>query len=550
MSDAIRRFVVLCLATLCFALPGWSDTHVFEIETLNPGLPAPGDTVDLRTPHGAMATLIDNVEEGRLISAAHALDLSDLAPQIQAEKGPELARMLVSVFERRVIIPWGDLLQRPDGLDANAAQQNVTAGEPRRALLLATVDGPKRAAAIRLERVSDGTTDPVWLISRETVAQIPALYALHGPSAFEEMLPDWLKQRSVFGLYVWELVALPLMIFAAYVVGRGIYLLFRVLSRRADGWWSTLALSALRWPGLIAAVTTVFLLATKYLFVFSGGITTILLPLIVIGYVTAALMFGLQLIDATLRQMVSFDMTDLSDHGRTSSRSLATALTAARRLIVVIALVIAVGFILSSARLYNSLGVSLLASAGAITLILGFAARSVLGNMLASLQIAINRSARIGDQIEYDGVWATVERIHFTFVQLKVWNGDRLVVPVEHFVSDNFVNYTLENTEQIRTVKMTLAQTADLDAMRDRFHQIVAEEECVYDQDAAQMLVYSQDAFGQVVRFQFPTTNPNDGWEAECRIREALMKAAQELHGANDRAMLPRGGLDDMSDPA
>ena len=59
----------------------------------------------------------------------------------------------------------------------------------------------------------------------------------------------------------------------------------------------------------------------------------------------------------------------------------------------------ALGFVLTSINSFQSLGLSLLASAGAVTVVLGFAAREVLGNILASVQIALNRSARIGDQL-------------------------------------------------------------------------------------------------------------------------------------------------------
>ncbi len=36
-----------------------------------------------------------------------------------------------------------------------------------------------------------------------------------------------------------------------------------------------------------------------------------------------------------------------------------------------------------------------------MTIVLGFAARNVLGNIMASLQIALNQSARVGDRVVY-----------------------------------------------------------------------------------------------------------------------------------------------------
>ena len=305
-------------------------------------------------------------------------------------------------------------------------------------------------------------------------------------------------------------------------------------------------LDSMRWPSVIAIVTTVLLVSTNWIFTFSGPISTVMQPLILIGYIIALLMFGLRLIDTVMSQFITFDMSELSGHDRDESRSLATGMAAVRRALIVVAVMVSLGIILTSTQLFGALGLSILASAGALTLILGFAARPVLGNIMASLQIAINRSARIGDQIEYEGQWCTVERIHFTFVQLKIWNGDRLVVPVEHFVSDSFINYTMTEVAQTRVVKLTLAHSVDLAAMRERFKTLVAEQEGVTDPDEAMMLAISHDAFGVVVRFQFPCADPNSGWITECELREKLVTAAQELD-TRERPALPQNHMDDIS---
>ena len=119
---------------------------------------------------------------------------------------------------------------------------------------------------------------------------------------------------------------------------------------------------------------------------------------------------------------------------------------------LVFAVIIGLGVLLHELHLFRTVGLSLLASAGVIGLVLGFAAREVLGNILASLQIALNRSARIGDQVIFDDRWCTVERIHFTYVQLRIWTGNRYVVPVAHFVSEPFENLTMVEPEMMRVV--------------------------------------------------------------------------------------------------
>ncbi|WP_099826459.1 mechanosensitive ion channel family protein [Oceaniglobus indicus] len=546
----MRRFILMLAALAAIAWAparGLAQDPWFEIDSLNPGLPPPAETVNRRTAYSAMETFIDSVEAGRSMDAAHVLNLADVPEERQATVGPELANRLGRLMDRNVLIPWRRLLDRPDNLDARASGDSATAGSARQSILISYVDGPRREVEIRLNRVKPPNGDPVWVFSRETVNRIDTLYAIHGPTRLERMLPEHLRREAIWGLAWWELIALPLLLALAALAGWSSYRMFEWRSRKADGGWQTAALHALRWPSVIAVVTSVVWIATGSLVVFSGPISAVMNPLIVIGYVLAFMLFALQMIDTAMRRFVTFDMGELSEHGRDDSRTLATAMSAARRVLVILATVVSVGIVLSAAQLSSRLGLSLLASAGALTLILGFAARRVLGNILASMQIMLNRSARIGDQINFEGQWCTVERIHFTFVQLKVWNGDRLVVPVERFVSDSFLSYTLAQTSQVRTIRITLAHSADLDAVREAFNAIVRDHDGVSDPDNAQMKMVDQDAFGPVARFQIPVENPDVGWAAECEVREALLSKLQQMDRDADHPILPRATFDDVT---
>ncbi|MFX8692416.1 mechanosensitive ion channel domain-containing protein, partial [Acinetobacter baumannii] len=76
-----------------------------------------------------------------------------------------------------------------------------------------------------------------------------------------------------------------------------------------------------------------------------------------------------------------------------------------------------IGFLgLSSALMtfpsVRQLGTSLLASAGVAGLIVGFAAKPVLSNMLAGLQIALTQPIRIEDVVIIENEWGWVEEIN------------------------------------------------------------------------------------------------------------------------------------------
>ncbi|EKE43558.1 hypothetical protein OCGS_2290 [Oceaniovalibus guishaninsula JLT2003] len=544
--------VVLCLAGTVAAAQqsdagdGPRGTW-FVLDTLNAGLPAPDGRIDRDTPQGAVESYLDALGDGDSLLAAHMLNLNGIPRDAQASVGPRLARQLQTILERRAILSWRALLERPDALDSQQSSNAALAGQPRRSLLLGVLELQNREVAIRLNRVRVGDSDPVWVFSERTVSQIPRLYAAHGPSPLERALPESLKAKTPIGLRVWEVIGIPVVIVLAVIVGRLVHRPFAALEYRVGQGWPRMVARSLHWPLVIAAVTTVILTAGLHVFTVSGIVASVLTPLVVIGYVVAVLLFLVEVIDTILEYIVTFDTDRLEDRDNSDYRTLATVLSGGRRLLIVIVLLVGLGVVLSEANVFRSLGFSLLASAGALTVIFGFAGRQVLGNIMASLQIALNRSARIGDQVIYEGHWCTVERIHFTYVQLKIWTGNRLVVPVSRFVSDDFENWTHSDAAMTVTFKLTLAHKADLDALRDSFHKAVADDPDVTDADAAKMIVYSQDAFGPVVRFQAPAADPKSGWAMECRLREAVLAAARRIEDETGRPMLPQGGLDDMA---
>ena len=545
------RFLIFVVA-LALAVPVAAQDQSgppgtwFPVEALNTGLGPLPDDMSIRTPQGAVESFLDAIADDRPQDAAHVLDLSEIPPDAQAERGAELAAKFAVVLKRRAILSYSALLERPDALDAAQSSSAALAGEPRRSLLIGVLEKGDSEAAIRLNRIRPADGDPVWVFSRRTVSQIPALYALYGPSRFEQALPNWLVQKTILGTRVFETIGLPITLILAGFAGRITFLLFRSLARRASGYWSRTALRAIRWPSILIVTTTVVLVAALKIFTVSGTVASILTPVTLIGYVVAVMLFAMTLLDTALDRIVTFDADNLADPDNSTVRAQATLMTGARRVLMVGGIVIGTGIVLASANVFRSLGFSLLASAGAVTLIVGFAAQHILGNILASLQISLNRSARIGDQIIFEGQFCTVERIHFTYVQLKKWNANRLVVPVSYFLSDTFESWSLVDASMICSAEITLAQRADIDTLRDRFMAICKEDEFVTDSSGCTVVILSQDAFGIVARFQFPVDDPNQTWATECRVREAILTAAQALEEETENPVLPQGSLDDM----
>jgi small-conductance mechanosensitive channel len=515
----------------------------YEVPTLNEGLGPPPEDLNRATPQGAMESFLDAAERGDFVAAAHLLNLNEIAPEQQAERGRVLAAQFHVVVERQAMISWRSLLERPDALDAGAATEDAMAGEPRRSILIGVLDLADRETAIRLNRVRPGDGEPVWVFSARTVEMIPLLYDRYGPSRYERVLPDWAKAEVVWGLSWWEIAGVPLFVMLAALAGWGSFRLLGYLARVTSGRWAGTILTALRWPAVTVIVVTVISVAGSRFFVLTGTVATLLEPLVVGGYAFAILLFLLHLIDVVMERITTFDVNELMAPDRGTSRSTATFLSGLRRGLIVAFVLITAVAVVNATNLFRTMGFSPLASAGVLTLIFGFAARHVLGNIVASMQIALNNSARIGDQVYFEDQWCTVEKIYFTYVQLLRWDGVRLIVPVSEFLGDTFVNLTKSETGMIRTVVLTLANEFDITQLKDEFRTLVHDRDDIVEKEAAAVRVLAQDAIGQQVRFQFNVADPSSGWIAECEMREALIAAAraQERQG---HTVFPEAAVD------
>ncbi|WP_163849610.1 mechanosensitive ion channel family protein [Pseudooceanicola aestuarii] len=546
LRPVLAALVLLLVSLLAAVLPAAAQDGKaglwFERDTLNAGLGPTPEIVRRETPQSAVESFLALTAAGEDAAAAHILDLSHLSPEERRESGPALAAALKTVIERRVILDWHRLPDTPDAVSPQPTQNDPLAGEPRRSLRLWIVERDDRPVSLRLDRIKVPGADPVWVFSRQSVENIPALYDLYGPSDLERALPEALQRETIFSLRGWELIALPLLILASGGLGWAINRGLSIAAARSRRDITTEILRSLRTPAVIFAITFVIGLTTERVFVFSGRISTMLSPAVITGYVLAALIFLMNVVDVLVDRLVVKQDEDLSSREQEQRRGLATHVTAWRRGLSVVIFLAGVGFILTSANVFRTLGFSLIGTAGIATVILGFAGRDILSNILSSMQIALNQSARIGDTVLFRGYWCVVERINFTYVQLRVWDRTRLVVPVRQFVDEPFENWTMMTQELHRTIKLRLGHSVDLDRLRELFWSVAMEEDqgdLLDDTEALNVYMADQDVHGAEIWFILPCNDANTAWQYTCRVRERLMRGIARIE-ETDPGYLPQ----------
>jgi small-conductance mechanosensitive channel len=100
------------------------------------------------------------------------------------------------------------------------------------------------------------------------------------------------------------------------------------------------------------------------------------------------------------------------------------------RAVDVLVVIVTVGAALMCFEAVRQYGVSLFASAGVAGIIAGLAARPVLSNLFAGVQLAMTQPIRIDDAVIVENEWGTIEEITATYVVVRLWDWRRMIVPL------------------------------------------------------------------------------------------------------------------------
>lgn len=526
----------------------------WEIDALNPSLPPPPAWLDRETPRTTLDAFMDAGARDDFAVAMHMMDFGGLFEEPTPGEARELARKLHEVMDRKVWIDWTGLPDRPDAVDVTAAGNSPFAGQPRKGLRIGFLEVEERPVSIWLFRVKPKDEAPVWIFAEQTVAMTEALHERFGPKEFEERLPAWSKRKGLFGLPLWELIGTPLILAVAVLAGVLAYKIVGVARRpfRKRPWMNHIVERARTPVALLVGAGLVWWL-TSSLLTFSGPLDAILEPVLLTLIVVAVTLAVLRAIDVVLRVFTERYVSDVSEEANQESRRLLTNLSVVRRLIILVAFLVGAGALFIQLNLSETLGLSLLASAGVITLILGFAAQTVLGNILSSIQIAIAKPIRIGDAVFYEGAWGYIEEINYTYVLIRIWDERRFVVPVQYFVSHPFENWSIRNPGLIKPVELKLDYRTDVEELRRVFDEMLREEEDWDGEQEPKILVIAQDEEAMTVRFYLSAKDSSAAWDLHCRIREKILAhvsetAAKEALPRQRIVNLGKGGGQDEGD--
>ncbi len=494
----------------------------YEAEDLDPALTEDDRFSNLVTPRGLLSTFLQLADQHRFDEAGLGLKLDPSGPTGERYSRAALAKMLAGVIHRRVVVDWASLPDRPDGMNINLPSNHPFAGKPRRTLEIAELSADGRPITISISRYKPENGEAVWLFSSQTVSSIPNLHELFSPGWLMGHIPRALDFEVAGSVRLWEVVLLPVLAVTMIVLILSMRIVIGWSAKRIPVSFIQRASRKIKTPLAIALSALLMQEIVNASVSFSGPVNALLSPVLLLAIIFFITLAVLRTIDTTLELVTDRYVGDLDTEGDSERRHFYTNIYAVRRYVLLVAVVVTIVVFLMQLNLFDSLGMSLLASAGVATVLLGIAGQTVLGNLLASLQIAIAKPIRIGDAILYEGRWCYVEAIYYTFITLRAWDSRRVIVPVKYFISHPFENWTMTDAKTTRSFTLELDLNADPDVLRDVFEDIARDEDHLMKDEFRLVAVEGYSQATQKVTFYATADSPTEAWMMNNRLAEKM----------------------------
>jgi len=240
-----------------------------------------------------------------------------------------------------------------------------------------------------------------------------------------------------------------------------------------------------------------------------------------IGGITWAAIRAVKLMEHALMRGHRIDVSD-----NLVARRIHTQVRVLGRTVSIVIGVVGVAAALMTFPAVRQVGTSLLASAGIAGLAVGLAARPLIANLIAGIQIALTEPIRIDDVVIVEGEWGRVEEFTATYVVIRIWDDRRLVVPLGFFLENPFQNWTRKTADILGTVFLYLDYEVPVPRIREELERLV-QDDPAWDGRVQVVQVTDTTPEGIKVRLLVSAGDAGKAWDLRCRVREGMIDFLQ-----------------------
>jgi MscS family membrane protein len=334
-----------------------------------------------------------------------------LDTNLQGQAAVDLARKLFVVLDSRLPARLNELSDRPEGSSENPLKPDEN--------IVGTINMSGSSFDVVVERITRGTSAPIWLFSRKTLSSIPAAYAEIDLVVVDRYVPDILSKPRIGGVRLFEWLVLLLVLPAGYRLLGSLDWVFRPLMRV---WRRRTGFSNRHPDGHVPGLVRLVILAVAIRWIL-GSLD---LPLVERQFWSAV---------ATLVLIAAFGwgLLLLNGYGESylkrffggggETASLVRLVRRAADVLVIAACVLA------TLRYFGFDPTAALAGLGIGGIAVALAAQKTLENVIAGLSLIFDKAIQIGDVLKFGETVGTVDFIGLRSTRIRTLDRTILTVP-------------------------------------------------------------------------------------------------------------------------
>jgi small conductance mechanosensitive channel len=166
------------------------------------------------------------------------------------------------------------------------------------------------------------------------------------------------------------------------------------------------------------------------------------------------------------------------------------------------------------------------AGAGIAAIIIGFAAQRALSNVFSGISIAIFRPFRVGDVVEMENEYGTIEDITLRHTVMRTWQNKRVIIPNSRISEKTIINWTIGDLTVLWKVDFGISYDSDIDLARSIILDEINKHPDVMHEEKreAKVRVTELGDFAVNLKALFWVADRPTAWGTGAEIRESVKK--------------------------
>lgn len=257
------------------------------------------------------------------------------------------------------------------------------------------------------------------------------------------------------------------------------------------------------------------------------GLKTALEHITGLGLIASVAWLVVLLVQVTSDVLAGRYRLDVEDN--LTARRIQTQFQMLHRVAVILVVIVTLAIMLMTFPAIKHIGLSILASAGLASLVVGMAMKDTFANLIAGVQIAFTQPFRIEDAVIVEGEFGWVEEIGTMYVVVRIWDLRRLVLPLSYFLDHPFQNWTRSSADLLANVILYADYTVPMDELRAELRRICESTKLWHGKVC---VLQATDASEHTVQLRalMDARNSADAWDLRCLVREKLIEFLQKKY--------------------